>query len=70
MPHSAAFSTFWNLTASKDLKLPADDFGPLLNFVAVRLENGEGREGWTIEDIDPADLCQPDLHASMLQQRQ
>ena len=70
MPHSGAFSTFWNLTARQDLKLPASDFGPFLNFVAVKAADlAAPRADWQIEKIAAAELCQPDLHAFELARR-
>jgi Pectate lyase superfamily protein len=71
MPHSGAFSTFWNLTARNPMKLPANDFGPFLNFVAVKAADPTTapRPDWSIEKIDAAQLCQPDLHAFEVAQR-
>jgi len=70
MPHSAAFSTFWNLTAQQTMKLPASDFGPLLNFIAVQASDPPSTpSGWSIEKIAAAELCQPELHAFALERR-
>ncbi|MFO0565299.1 MAG: glycosyl hydrolase family 28-related protein [Polyangiaceae bacterium] len=69
MPHSGARSTYWNLTAGKDITLPATDFGPLLTFVSVRGSTGTASPDWMVENIPPAALCQKDLHAAMLKKR-
>jgi len=69
MPHSAAYSTFWNIKAAKAMALPANDFGPLLNFVAFQTSASSVSSpyDWKLEAIDPAVLCQPNLHEAMLQ---
>ncbi len=71
LPHSAAFSTFWNLTARNNMKLPPADFGPLLNFISVKgiTSATGGRADWSVENIAATDLCQPDLHAFAQAQR-
>jgi hypothetical protein len=71
MPHSGAYSTFWNLKGDKPIEFPPADYGPLLNFVAVpRMASSTPAPAhWSIEGIAPADLCQPDLHAAMLARR-
>jgi hypothetical protein len=66
LPHSAAFSTFWNLKARKGMKLPPTDFGPKLNFVAANA-TGTGRAGWSVEAL--SNVCQTDLHTTELNQR-
>jgi hypothetical protein len=47
------------------MKLPAADFGPLLNFIGVKgiTSATGGRADWSVENIAAADLCQGDLHA-------
>ena len=35
--HSGAYSTFWNIRAAAPMRLPPNDFGPLLNFIGVQL---------------------------------
>ncbi len=69
LPHSAAFSTFWNLTARTTMALPAADFGPTLNFVSVNATASNPRADWSIENISSAQICQNDLHAFELAQR-
>lgn len=68
MPHSAAYSTFWNLTAAKALALPANDYGPLLNFVAFQTgaTSVSSPYDWKLEKIANTELCQPNLHEAML----
>lgn len=69
MPHSAAYSTFWNLRAAKPLALPPNDYGPLLNFVAVDTSatSVSSPYDWKLEKIAAAELCQPNLHQAMLE---
>ena len=72
-PHAGAYNTYWNIRASGPLKLPAADFGPLLNFIGV----GIGRDSkikespyqWLVEQIEPASLCPADLHQAMKARR-
>jgi len=72
MPHSAAWTTYWNVTAARDLALPPNDFGPLLTFIGMRGAASGGRTppgDWTIEPIAAGSLCPDDLHAAMLAAR-
>ncbi|MEO7093879.1 MAG: hypothetical protein ABI175_11555, partial [Polyangiales bacterium] len=70
MPHTGAYSTVWNLVASKALTRPDASFGPLYNFVAMAGDKTTPAvTGWSVEVIDRTKLCQPDLHAAMLARR-
>ena len=51
------------------MALPANDFGPLLNFVGVKAKAAAGRAGWSIETMRGDQLCQPDLYASEIARR-
>ena len=68
MPHSAAYSTYWNIKAAKAMALPANDYGPLLNFVAYQTSatSVTSPYDWKLETIASAALCQPNLHEAML----
>jgi Pectate lyase superfamily protein len=69
--HSGAYSTYWNIRASRSLQLPALDFGPLLNFVGIDLKaNGPASPyQWMIEPVAPGKLCPLDLHSAMKMRR-
>jgi hypothetical protein len=70
MPHSGARTTFWNVTAARDIGLPRSDFGPLLSFVATRgAEARSAPADWFVEPLAASALCQDDLHAAMLARR-
>jgi hypothetical protein len=71
MPHSGARTTLWNVTASRDLALPANDFGPLLNFIGVRgiIGGGSTPADWQVETMSTSTICQENLHAAMLARR-
>ncbi|PYS69355.1 MAG: hypothetical protein DMF69_17285 [Acidobacteria bacterium] len=67
--HSGAYSTFWNIKASRAIKLPAGDFGPLLNFVGLELgqtisSDQASKFQWLI-DPAAARVCPVDLHRAM-----
>jgi hypothetical protein len=66
LPPTAAYTTVWNVGGGS-LGLPPASEGPLLNFVASA--KGTPPAGWSVEEIRPADLCQPDLHEAMLARR-
>jgi Pectate lyase superfamily protein len=71
--HSGAYSTFWNLHAAGPLRLPPADFGPLLNFIGLRLveikETNANDPGspyqWLIEPQDRQGVCPIELHKAM-----
>lgn len=71
MPHSAARSAYWNITANRDIPLPPSDYGPVLTFVGVRgsAAGGGVPADWSVERIPSADLCQVDLYQAMRQAR-
>ena len=57
--HSGAYSTYWNVHGQRAPKLPAPDFGPLLNFVGFSPEaKSTSSYDWFLETgaICPADL--------------
>jgi hypothetical protein len=66
LPPTAAYTTVWNVGGGS-LDLPPSDYGPLMNFVAS--SKGNGPSGWSVEEIAPASVCQPDLHEAMLARR-
>lgn len=68
-PHTAAYATFWNLRAKHTLQPPAPDFGPLMNFVGLRLNKERldaGKLDWFYEDIDQGELMPPNLYKAQL----
>src|SRR4030095_14416545 len=69
--HSGAYSTYWNIHAAGPLKLPANDFGPLLNFIGLNLQRSDATSSyqWLVEQIAPGKLCQMDLHQAMKTRR-
>jgi pectate lyase-like protein len=72
-PHAGAFNTYWNIRAAGPLKLPAADFGPVLNFIGVGVgTNGKLTDSpyqWLVEQTEPASLCPADLHQAMKDRR-
>ncbi len=70
-PHTGAFNTYWNLTATGPLQLPPAGFGPLLNFVGVAAtgKNPASPYQWTVEPVEPASLCPSELHQVMKARR-
>lgn len=68
-PHSAAFSTFWNIRGDRDFGLPTDaDMGPSLTFVGVQGAGTipRGADNWFVERIAPGSLTPQNLHAAQL----
>jgi hypothetical protein len=73
-PHAGAYNTYWNIRATGPLKLPAADFGPLLNFVGVGINLTNARipdspYQWLVEQIEPVILCPAELHQAMKARR-
>ncbi|MEY4488760.1 MAG: hypothetical protein RIQ79_1268 [Verrucomicrobiota bacterium] len=70
--HSAGWSVFWNLRATRELRPPAADWGPS-NLVLVGLQTAKSagvtsRAPWI--EVTPPDSLQPDdLHAAQLRRR-
>ena len=69
--HSGAYSTFWNVRGSAPIKLPAADFGPLLNFIGLDLIKGQTNSTyqWLIDSSDSGGVCPRDLHDAMRTRR-
>lgn len=69
--HSGAYSTYWNIHATGRLHLPPPDFGPLLNFIGIDLEQDSKASPyqWMIEQSGPLKLCPVDLHEAMSARR-
>ena len=65
--HSGAYSTFWNIHANGQLKLPARDFGPLLNFIGLDLSGTDSNNPnqWLIEPRTSPGLCPVELQEAM-----
>jgi hypothetical protein len=67
--HAGAYSTYWNIKGAGPLKLPANDFGPMLNFVGINLKDASTTStyGWLIDSINA--VCPADLHEAMQKKR-
>jgi hypothetical protein len=63
MPHQGAYTTLWNVFGADPIGFPPNDYGPLMNFVAVpgTSENGAPNSHFA-EEIESDALCQPNLH--------
>jgi hypothetical protein len=70
-PHSAAYDTLWNVRADSALKLPADDYGPRMNFVGFLTAAGEATSDldWWFEAIEPDALVPANLWLAMRERR-
>jgi hypothetical protein len=70
-PHTAAYDTLWNVTADTDMDLPADDFGPRMNFVGFRTAatSVTSPYDWWLENIAPAEVDPPNLWLAMRDKR-
>lgn len=71
-PHTARYSTLWNVRASDTITIPSCDFGPEMTFVGVQTTAPEATcstRGWHLENIPPADLYPADIHAAQLARR-
>jgi len=70
MPHTAAYTTVWNVHGAAPVGLPASGFGPLMNLVAVPGADAKAAPAdYVVEAIPAEKLCQQDLHAAMLARR-
>ena len=71
--HSGAYSTFWNIRAAAPMRLPPDDFGPLLNFIGVQLVetkiSAQASSAWLIEPLATAGVCPDELQQAMRTRR-
>ena len=70
--HSGAYSTFWNIRAAAPMRLPPDDFGPLLNFIGVQLVEtkiSDSSSQWLIEPPTAASVCPTELQQAMRTRR-
>jgi hypothetical protein len=68
--HSGAYSTFWNVQASVEMKLPAKDFGPLLNFIGLRFSSADtaSQYQWFF-DLQNQSVCPNELHQALRAKR-
>jgi len=69
--HAGAYSTYWNIKSSTPMKLPANDFGPRLNFIGVSLKDAAATSPyqWLVEVSNPDGVCPMDLHEAMRTKR-
>jgi MYXO-CTERM domain-containing protein len=70
-PHTAAYDTLWNVSADADMDLPADDFGPRMNFVGFRTAatSVSSPYDWWLEAMAPAAVDPPNLWLAMRDKR-
>lgn len=70
-PHTAAYDTLWNVTASAPMEFPEDDFGPRINYVGFRTDATEVTSpyDWWFEAIAPEALEPPNLWEAMVERR-
>ena len=67
-PNTGAYATFWNIRSKKEFELPPSNFGPLINFIAVKY-NGvlpPNTQNWLIENIDPSLITPSNIYDSMI----
>ena len=70
MPHTAAYTTVWNVYGAGPVGFPAAGFGPLMNFVGVTGTDGAGGgDDYSVENIASDKLCQKDLYEAMVAAR-
>jgi hypothetical protein len=67
LPPTASYTTVWNVRGAGALDFPPTSFGPNMNFVGSG--TGTAHSSWSVENIPPSSLCQPDLHEAMLARR-
>jgi hypothetical protein len=66
-PHSGAYSTYWNVHGERELKLPAADFGALLNFVGFSTSlDASSPYQWLSE---AGQMCPKELQEAMRRKR-
>lgn len=65
--HAGAYNTYWNVRAAGPLRLPPDDFGPLLNFIGVGGIDArpDSPSRWVVERFAPQGLCPAELQEAM-----
>ena len=70
-PHTGAYTTFWNITASRSLPLPEKNYGPLINLVGflTKVTKSPSPHNWWLEIINPSQLGPPNLWEAMRQRR-
>jgi hypothetical protein len=69
-PNAGSWQTFWNLQGAKSISLPANTFGPDLNFVAINSTSVvPPLYSWFKEDISNGQLVPRDLYQAMLDKR-
>lgn len=67
---TAAYSTFWNITAEKAIEWPADDFGPRMVFMGLTMDGSHSSVlDWLVEDISADDIYPPNLWLSQREKR-
>lgn len=70
--HAAAWATFWNVRAGKDMAPPPAEFGPwLMNVIALRTAAPSVKDSGKVwlENIAPEAIRPADLHAAQIVKR-
>lgn len=70
-PNTAAYATFWNLAASRNMSLPSGNFGPRMTFVGFQTSATKSPSpyDWWLERISPQLLGPPNLWKAQRQKR-
>lgn len=67
---TAAYSTFWNMTAEQDIAWPEHNFGPRMVFVGVPTKGSHSSDlDWWVENIRPEEIYPPNLWLSQREKR-
>jgi len=69
--HAGAYSTYWNVKGTSQLKPPPPDFGPLLNFEGLHLKDASNKSTfeWLTESSTGVGICPQELQQAMRKRR-
>jgi len=69
--HAGAYSTYWNVKGTSELKAPPQDFGPLLNFEGLNFKDASTKSTfeWLTESSAAAGICPQELQQAMRKRR-
>lgn len=68
-PWSGSHGTWWNLASKYGIRLPEPDYGPFLNFVAIRTSDTSSLSPYNWYTEYPSRLHPTDLHLAMVNWR-
>ncbi|MBK07139.1 MAG: hypothetical protein CL920_06130 [Deltaproteobacteria bacterium] len=70
-PHTASYSTFWNLKASSTVSLPSNEYGSQMTFIGFPTSASKppSKYDWWLEAIKPSQLGPKNLWEAMLLRR-